>query len=164
LTVGTYPLPFDRLLKAIDTAIAKGLIEEEVFAQVGFSNYKPLNMRHVKMMAKETFDGYFRKASSIISHAGVGTIAMALDNEKPLLTMPRLKKYGEVVNDHQVAIAKSFSELGHILVAYDVGELPDGIHRLKSFVPRRRNANPRAVANRIRRFLDSLSESRHGQA
>ena len=162
LTVGTYPLPFDRLVKAIDIAIRERLIEEEIFAQIGQCSYKPKNMAYVQMLEKEAFDSYFQKASSIISHAGIGTITMALDNEKPILVMPRLKKYGEVVNDHQVAIAKRFEELGHILVAYDVEDLPDGIHKLKNFVPRKRKANPDAVANRIRQFLNNLSESRKG--
>ena len=92
LTVGTYPLPFDRLVKATDTAIMEGLIEEEVFAQIGLCSYMPQNMEYVEMLQKEAFDSYFQKASSVISHAGIGTITMALDNEKPLLVMPRMKR------------------------------------------------------------------------
>ena len=164
LTVGTYPLPFERLVKGVDTAIMKGLIEEEVFAQIGLCNYRPQNMEYVEMLQKESFDSCFQKASAVISHAGMGTIKMALDNKKPLLVMPRLKKYGEVVNDHQVATAKKFEELAHILVAYGVDDLPDGIHKLKNFVPRRRQANPEAVANRILRFLNGLSEGSQPQA
>ncbi len=156
LTVGTYPLPFERLVKAIDTMITKGFIKEEVFAQIGVCNYKPQNMEYVEMLQKEIFDYYFQKASSIISHAGIGTITMALDNNKPLLVMPRLRKHGEVVSNHQVATAKKFSELGHILVAYDIEDLRDSIRNLKKFIPRKRKANPEAVADRIRRFLDSL--------
>jgi UDP-N-acetylglucosamine transferase subunit ALG13 len=82
---------------------------------------------------------------------------MAFENNKPLLVMPRLKKYGEVVHDHQVSIARKFEKLGHILVAYDVEDLPEGISKLKKFVPRKRQANPDVVAERIRRFLMSLS-------
>jgi len=162
LTVGTYPLPFDRLVKAIDAAIKERLIEEEIFAQIGRCSYKPQNMEYVQMLEKEAFDSYFQKASSIISHAGIGTITMALDNEKPILVMPRLKKYGEVVNDHQVMTARRFEELGHILVAYTEEQLPDKLKQLKSFVPHKRKANPDAVANRIRQFLNNLNESRKG--
>jgi UDP-N-acetylglucosamine transferase subunit ALG13 len=96
------------------------------------------------------------EASSIISHAGIGTIKIALDNNKPLLVMPRLKKYGEVVNDHQVATARKFEELGHILAVYEAEDLPDCIRRLKDFVPTERKANPDAVADRIRDFLNNL--------
>jgi beta-1,4-N-acetylglucosaminyltransferase len=160
LTVGTFSLPFERLIKAVDTAIAEGIIKDEVFAQIGPCNYKPRNMEYVNMLQKETFDSYFQKASHVISHAGIGIITMALDNKKPSLVMPRLRKYGEVVNDHQLATAKKFEELGHILAVYNVEILPDGIRKLKNFVPLERKANPQAVAYRIGRFLNSLRDLR----
>jgi UDP-N-acetylglucosamine transferase subunit ALG13 len=159
LTVGTYPLPFDRLLIAVDETIATGVIEEEVFAQVGLSSYRPQNMRYAEMLDKETFDSHFQKASGIIGHAGMGTITMALDYNKPLLAMPRLKKCGEIVNDHQVAIAKKFEELGHILVAYSKEELPEKLRELKTFFPKPRENQVKAVADRVHSFLNSLSES-----
>ena len=82
---------------------------------------------------------------------------MALDNKKPLLVIPRLKKYGEVVNNHQVAIARKFEKLGHILSAYNVEELPGKLQQLKTFVPKIRENQAQAVANRIARFLQSLT-------
>jgi beta-1,4-N-acetylglucosaminyltransferase len=155
LTIGTQ-FPFDRLVKSVDQAFDGGLIDEELFAQIGETSYKPRNFESVASLDKKAFDKRLKEASGIISHAGMGTITMALDNNKPLLVMPRLKKYGEVVNDHQVAIAKRFSELGHILAVYDAKDLLDGIRKLKNFVPKERKANPNAVADRIRRFLNSL--------
>ncbi len=159
LSVGTQ-FPFDRLVRAVDDAFDLGLINEEVFAQIGETSYRPRNFESVASLEKKLFDKHLKESSSIISHAGMGTIAMALDNNKPLLVIPRLKKYGEVVNDHQAAIARKFSELGHLLVAYDVAELPDRICQLKHFVPRKRKSDPDAVANRIREFLNDLSEFR----
>jgi len=155
LTVGTQ-FPFDRLVKAVDELVGRNGFDEQIFAQIGDSSYKPRNFKAIPLLEKKVFDKNISEASCIVSHAGIGTIAMALDNEKPLLVMPRSRKYGEVVNDHQAAIARKFEQLGHILVAYDVEDLSDGIHKLKSFVPRERKANPDAVADRIRRFLNSL--------
>lgn len=163
LTVGTQ-FPFDRLVRAVDNIFDEGLIDEETFAQIGESSYKPRNFESVVSLEKKVFGKHLREASAIISHAGMGTIMMALDNEKPLLVIPRSKKYGEVVNDHQAAIAKTFAELGHILVVYDIKDLHDGIRKLKNFIPRKRQANPHAVADRIGCFLNSLSESRKSRA
>jgi len=42
LTVGTQ-FPFDRLVRAVDSIIDKGLISETLFAQIGESSYKPRN-------------------------------------------------------------------------------------------------------------------------
>ncbi|MCK4793401.1 MAG: hypothetical protein KAV87_57260 [Desulfobacteraceae bacterium] len=152
LTVGTQ-FPFARLVKAVDDVIDKGLINEEIFAQIGESPYKPRNFDYVDFLDKPFFERWMQKASGIIGHAGMGTITMALDNNKPLLVMPRLKKYDEVVNDHQVAIARRFKELGHILVAYNEHNLAEKIKQLKSFVPRQRKSQPQAVADRIARFI-----------
>jgi len=113
----------------------------------------------VVSLEKNVFDKRLREASSVISHAGMGTITMALKNHKPLLVMPRLKRYREHVNDHQVATARKFEELGHILVAYETEELPVKIEELKTFVPRKREAQPHAVAERIARFLNDLANN-----
>lgn len=155
LTVGTQ-FPFDRLVKSLDQAFDEGLIDEEIFAQIGQGSYQPRNFDSVTTLDKDLFDKHLKDASSIISHAGMGTITMAFENKKPLLVMPRLAKYGEVVNDHQKAIAKKFSELGYLLVAYDVEDLPEGIRKLKNFVPNERKVNPKPVADRINLFLNSL--------
>ncbi len=158
LTVGTQ-LPFDRLVKSVDDAVSQNGFKEEIFAQIGKSSYQPHNFGGVSFLEKGLFDKYYCQASGIISHAGMGTIIMALDNAKPLLVMPRLTKYGEVVNDHQVAIARKFEELGHLLAAYDAEELPDKIRQLCNFTPRKRNTSSLAVTNRIRHFLDNLDET-----
>jgi len=156
LTVGTQ-FPFDRLVRAIDKAVVRCLINEKMFAQIGKSSYKPRNFEYVEFLDKDLFDDCIRQASCIISHAGMGTITMALDNSKPLLVMPRLRRHGEVVNDHQLAIAKKFEQLGLILTAYEVEELPERIEWLRTFVPSKREPQTRAVAERIMRFLRELS-------
>ena len=157
LTVGTQ-FPFDRFIRAVDNIFDQGLIDEEIFAQIGETSYKPRNFESVASLEKKVFDECFKKASSVMSHAGVGTITVALKNHKPLLVMPRMKRYKEHVNDHQVPTAKKFEELGHILAVYDVKDLPNGIRKLKNFIPRERKASPDAIAERIRRFLNSLQD------
>lgn len=155
LTVGTQ-FPFDRLVKAIDELCDRGLIHEQIVAQIGESQYRPRRFEAVVSLDKSAFDRNFQQASAIIGHAGMGTITMALENSKPLLAMPRRKKYGEVVNDHQVVLAIRFEALGHILLARDETELPDKIERLKSFVPRPRKVDSDAVAERINAFLGHI--------
>jgi beta-1,4-N-acetylglucosaminyltransferase len=156
LTVGTQ-FPFDRLVSAMDDICDNGLISEEILAQIGETSYKPRNFKSSVSLEKREYDKCVQEASAIISHAGTGIITLALAQNKPLLVMPRLKKYSEVVNDHQLSIARKFSELDYILFAYDVEDLPEGIVKLKTFVPQKRQANSGAVAERIRLFLSSLS-------
>jgi UDP-N-acetylglucosamine transferase subunit ALG13 len=154
VTVGTYPLQFDRLLVAVDEAINAGRIKEGVFAQTGVSLYQPRYMGHASMLDKDAFDGYFTEASAIIAHAGMGTISMALDRGTPILVFPREKRYKEHVNDHQVATAREFERLGHVLAAYDKQELLEKCQQLKSFEPKPRQDQAEQVAKRIASFLD----------
>jgi beta-1,4-N-acetylglucosaminyltransferase len=161
LTVGTQ-FPFDRLVKAVDQAAGINGFDEKIVAQIGDSFYRPENFEAIQSVEKAIFDQHFAEANSIISHAGMGTITMALDHRKPLLVMPRMKKYGEVVNDHQLAIARKFEQLGYLLVAYCVEDVPDKIKQLKSFVPQERRPSADIVATRISTFLNELSQSKNG--
>lgn len=155
LTVGTQ-FPFDRLVQAVDDLVTRGLLSDEIVAQVGQSNYTPRNFPVSPSLDKKSYDWHFQHASAVISHAGMGTITMALESRKPLLAVPRRKRYGEAVNDHQVMLAIRFETLGHILVACDETMLAEKVVQLKSFVPQPRKANPEAVSHRIADFLECL--------
>jgi UDP-N-acetylglucosamine transferase subunit ALG13 len=155
LTVGTQ-FPFDRLLRAVDDAIGNGTAVEEIYAQIGDSKYVPRNFKGVASLQKAEFDKYLANASAVIGHAGMGTITAALEHNKPLLVMPRLEKFGEVVNDHQVGIAKRFEQAGLLLAAYTAEEIPQCLAKLKTFVPKKRECATEAVVERIARFLQEM--------
>jgi len=159
LTVGTQ-FSFDRLVRAIDEVVDQSLFEDEIYAQIGTSSYKPRNFEAVLSLESDVFAKYMREASCIISHAGMGTITMALENRKPLLVMPRLKKYGEVVNDHQLDIVRKFEQDGFIMAAYEVEQLPEKLNAIKTFVPQRRQSHVEAVTARISVFLSELCTPR----
>jgi UDP-N-acetylglucosamine transferase subunit ALG13 len=158
LTVGTQ-FPFDRLVESVDAALARNNHDCKIVAQIGSSSYSPRNFEAVALLEKEQFDKYVQQASCIISHAGVGIITTALDNQKPLLVMPRLRRHREVVNDHQLAIAKKFEQSGHILAAYHAREVDEKIRQLVNFVPKARPSQAHLVSQRIMSFLNRLSTS-----
>lgn len=153
LTVGTQ-IPFDRLVKTVDQAVDGGVIQEEIFAQIGDSSYKPHNFKCVKFLRKQEFDDSVSCCSSIISHAGMGAITVALDNNKPLLVMARLKKFGEAVNDHQVALARRFEEYGCLLVVDHADEFSDKFKQVQAFMAQKRQTKPQSVADCIAQFLE----------
>jgi len=157
LTVGTQ-FPFDRLVKAVDHAVERSGCAVEIFAQIADSVYRPRCFDAVSYLQKDDFDKNMREASSIISHAGMGTITAALEDKKPLLVMPRLRKYGEVVNDHQLAIAKKFEQLGHLMVAYNEQDVPEKIKTLEQFVPTERKKSVDAVTQRISSFIQQVMQ------
>ncbi len=101
LTVGTI-LPFDRLVRAVDDAIEAEVITAPILAQIGRTSFRPRHMDWVTALEKSEFDQKVTEAAFVISHAGMGSIMIALERRKRLLVMPRRKQYGEAVNDHQV--------------------------------------------------------------
>ena len=158
LTVGTQ-FAFDRLIKAVDEAVSLGATTERIFAQIGDSQYKPVNFDFAHVLDKHEFDDCIHSSNSLIGHAGMGTINSAIEAQKPLLVMPRLKKFGEVVNDHQFTIAKMFEKLGLILAAYDAAEVAAKLELLKTFTPAARVSQASEVANRIHDFIETVSKS-----
>lgn len=153
LTVGTV-MPFDRLVKAVDSAVEAGVIDEPVFAQIGQTSCKPKNIEYAEVLGKKDFDRRVTDSSSMISHAGIGSICMALEQRKAMLVMPRRRCYREHVNDHQVDTARKFGSLGHVLVAYSPDELREKLPELSHFVPVSRTNQVDRVVQRIASFLE----------
>jgi UDP-N-acetylglucosamine transferase subunit ALG13 len=152
LTIGTTHL-FDRLVRAVDEVVSNKMIDEEIFGQVGKGGYRPKHFESTEILDKIQFDQYFRQSNMIISHAGMGSITMALNLLKPILVVPRLKKYNEIVNDHQTTTAKKFEQLGHVVALYQLKDLPSKIQVLKSFHPVPRVHQADQVARYIGRFI-----------
>jgi len=161
LTVGTQ-FPFDRLVRGVDRAAGAGEIRDVVFAQVGIGGYKPEHLQWVEQLDRGTFIQKVRESRAIIAHAGMGTILTALEAGKPLLVMPRQRKFGEAVNDHQTAMARRFAALGHVLMARDETELPRVLPAIASFRPSPRRATGDGIVRRLRIFLDKLGRPGHG--
>lgn len=155
LTVGS-ALPFDRLVRLIDDAVAERVISEPVFAQIGDGRYVPGNFEFVRMLSRTQFDACLNRASAVISHAGIGTIGAALKARKPLIVMPRSKALGELVDDHQMMTARRFAALGHVLMFRDRTEFAANVGKLEGFVPAVRSPNIEGIATTIGRFLSDL--------
>ena len=156
LTIGTLH-PFDRLVKTVDELVGAGRIEESVIGQIGFGNYQPRHIEFFPVLEKKEFDDYMKKASLIISHAGMGSIITAINLQKPMIVMPRLQKYREHVNDHQLDTARKFEELGIVLVANTDDELVEKIAMVPHFKPAKREAKIDTLVSRIEAFLNGIS-------
>jgi UDP-N-acetylglucosamine transferase subunit ALG13 len=149
VTVGTQ-LPFDRLVGAVD-AWAGAASRMPVFAQIGPSRLRPRHIEYAQFVSPVECARRMKEASAVVAHAGMGTILTALELGKPLLVLPRRAALGEHRNEHQLATAQRFSELGKIHVAFDESELPAALDQLNRAV-----AQPRLGAHAPEPFLASL--------
>ena len=112
VVLGTQKFQLNRLLQKLDDYVEQGLIKDEVYAQIGNSTYKPRNYSYKEFFDKKEFDETIGKSDVVIAHSGVGTIITAIHAQKPVVVFPRLAKYKEHVDDHQLEIAKAFERPG----------------------------------------------------
>jgi|SRR5690606_15701035 len=123
VTAGTQA-PFDRLIKVMDRVAIKNK-DLRIVAQAVGTRYsvRAPNLQLVDFLPQGEFDRYFNNAMLIVSHAGTGSIFSALTTNKPIVAFPRIAALGEHRNEHQMATAKKFLELGLLEVAFDEEQL-----------------------------------------
>lgn len=155
--LGTQNNNFHRLLKEIEKNISIGNIKDEVIVQAGFTHFKSNKMRVFNMIPKEELEILVKKADLVITHAGVGSIEMSLEQGKKVIAVPRLKKYREHVNNHQIDIEKEFNKRGWIIGINDVSDLKEALLKVKNFTPKRyeKQKNDQLV-NIIKTFIDKI--------
>lgn len=131
VTVGSQKFQFNRLLIGIDKLIENKSIKEKVFAQIGVSEYIPKNYEYTDFTTLDEFSEKIDEANLIITHGGTGVIVNALKKGKKVIAIPRLSKYGEHVDDHQIQLIKEFEEMNFIEPVYEIDELSNAIQEIK---------------------------------
>lgn len=117
VTLGTQKQPFTRLLDAIENTN----IKDEIIVQAGHTKYLSNKMKVFDFISYEEMDKLVDKADIIITHGGTGSIVGPLKKHKKIIAVPRLNKYGEHVDDHQIQIVDMFADVGYIM-KYDDGD------------------------------------------
>lgn len=156
VTVGAQ-MPFDRLVKTVDQW-ASDHGRDDVFAQIGPTDYRPSSIQWTRFLDPREFKRRFEAARVIVAHAGTGSIITALQLGKPIIVMPRRARLRETRNDHQVATAEQFRRFGSVVVAWDENELIvtlEGIDELDG----RQAIGPyasRELVEVVRQFIDDI--------
>lgn len=128
--VGTQKQDFSRLFREIEKS--NELKNEEIIAQSGYTNYKSDRIKCIPFIPHDEILDKTKQAEFVICHGGVGTIFDSLYEKKKILAMPRLKKYGEHINDHQIEVCNKLQEEGYILYINDGEDLDEKIRLLRN--------------------------------
>lgn len=155
VSVGTQNIQFDRLLKSVEKQIELGNIKEKVIVQSGVTNFKSNKMEVVGFIPMEEFKKIISDARVIICHGGVGTITDGLRNNKTVIACPRLQKYGEHINDHQLQIINNFGKMGYIIPLLDSNDLDKALEKAKTFKPKMYKSNTDKMINLIENYIDN---------
>ncbi len=156
ITLGSQKFQFNRLLKAVDDLVEEGAIQEEVFAQIGYSDYKPRNYEFKEFLDRDEFAEMEGKAEIVITHGGTGAIIGAVKKGKKVIAVPRLAKYGEHVDDHQLQLLKEFEKMEIIVACYDVTELENAYKIIRSKQLKKYKSNQEKIINNIEDYLKNI--------
>ncbi|MBT1169951.1 PssE/Cps14G family polysaccharide biosynthesis glycosyltransferase [Bifidobacterium sp. SO4] len=155
ITLGSQKFQFDRLLKAVDELVASGAITEPVFAQSGYSDYQPKHYAFKQFLDRDEFGERMGKADIVITHGGTGAIIGAVKKGKKVIAVPRLAKYGEHVDDHQLQLIKEFKQMGIICACDDCSQLADALTEVKNTTYRPFESNTQTIIDSIDGFVRS---------
>jgi UDP-N-acetylglucosamine transferase subunit ALG13 len=131
--VGNATQGFQRLLEVIERLASEGFFQgETVLIQSGNNpDFKPSYCQHKPFLTLEEFEAKIQHADLIICHAGAGTLFHVLQAGKVPVVIPRRKKYGEIVDDHQVELIEVLAPQGRIIPAYEPEDIPNAIEQAR---------------------------------
>ena len=155
VTVGSQKFPFDRLIQKVDQMIRAGLIQEEVFIQTGTGKYVP-SCRHQAFYRQEHFQELMEACGILITHGGAGTMVDAVKRGKKTIVVPRLARYGEHVDDHQLELTGRFHALKLVYACPETEGLAEALRWVRGHRPAPFCSNTEAFLASLDGFLNSL--------
>ena len=133
VTVGTHEQQFDRLVRAADELAAKWCAYEHVVIQTGYSQYEPKHCEWARFYPYQMMHELVERASAVVTHGGPSSFMEVRAMGKVPVVVPRVSRYGEHVNDHQVEFVRAIAQRqGGIVPVYDVADLETAIGRVQS--------------------------------
>jgi UDP-N-acetylglucosamine transferase subunit ALG13 len=122
-TVGTHAQPFGRFLDAL-----AGL-GGDVVVQYGH-NAPPAGVREaVAFMPFDVLNAHMREADVVVTHAGVGSVLCAREAGHVPVVVPRLHRFGEHVDDHQLELVAALGADGHVVPVTDIAGLTAAVQK-----------------------------------
>ena len=152
---GTQVYQFNRLIKELDRLVSEKKINDSIFAQIGASDYKPKHFDYKEFISSDEFNNFQEKASLIISHGGTGALIGASKRGKNIIAVPRLSKFGEHIDDHQLQIVNVLEKEGYIRSVLDIDKLEDTIAVALSNPITKKYCRESNILNILFEFIDN---------
>ena len=156
VTLGSQKFQFDRLLKKLDELLENGQITDAVFAQIGYSNYRPQHFEYEQFLNREEFAHRMQECDIVLTHGGTGAIVSAVKKGKKVIAVARLSKYGEHVDDHQIQILRQFEEMNLILPCYEIEKMGQKLKEVESMKFEQYQSNTQRIIQSIEEFIEEI--------
>lgn len=160
VTVGTHEQQFNRLIKEIDTIKGNGILNDSIFIQTGYCDYVPMHCESSKFLEFEEMKKKIDDARIVITHGGPSSFMNVIRVKKVPIVVPRLKLYGEHINNHQVEFIMKMNERKRTVIpVFDISELSECLENysiLSEDIKEDLNNNTRKFSNSIKQIAFEL--------
>jgi exopolysaccharide biosynthesis glucuronosyltransferase PssE len=121
VTVGNATQPFPRLLRAVGSLA--GELPKPIVIQRGHTQFANAGVETFDFIQTDEYLDFLTRATLVISHAGAGTIIHAARAGVRPVVVPRLKRFGEHIDDHQSELAEALGRAGKVYPVLDIDDL-----------------------------------------
>lgn len=111
---------FKRLVKKMDEIA--GQIDDKVTIQLGNTDYIPKNAEYFKFKDYDEIKKLIKDAHVVVCQ-GAMTVMDSLTLGTPVITVPRLKEYGEHIDDHQLIFAEKLEEMELVTICDEINNI-----------------------------------------
>lgn len=130
VTIGTQQQNFQRLFDYLNHLDTK----EKIVVQKGKTNYHfEKGIVAYDFISYHEMEKYIKKARIIITHGGGGTVFRALKLHKKIIVVPRLSKYKEHINDHQLEFSNYLKEKDYCFVVQTEEEFQEAFNKIDTY-------------------------------
>lgn len=150
VTLGTHEQPFTRAVDCVADVVSG---RERILIQHGTTPARPQlpGTEWIAYLEWDILNEAMHDAEAVITHAGVGSTVTAIKAGKKPIMLPRLARFGEHVDDHQLQLAERFAAGGLAFACHAGDSLLDLVNearggRAASFSGHRPSGLRRAVA------------------
>ncbi|MGU8462528.1 PssE/Cps14G family polysaccharide biosynthesis glycosyltransferase [Clostridium perfringens] len=156
VTVGSQKFQFNRLLEELDKLMEEKKIKDNIIAQIGYCTYIPKNFKFEKFLDRDKFNETMKECNLLITHGGTGAIIAGVKKSKKVIAIPRDKKYGEHVDNHQYDIVNQFSDMNLIYGLKEINELENAINKVNDLNFKKYISNTENVIQSIEAFIENF--------
>lgn len=154
VVTGTHEQPFDRLVAAADSVAKSGTPFGKVIIQYGPSRVPLQAATGLPMYGIPELARLADEAALIVTHGGPGSIWLAFERGKVPIAMPRQRRYGEHVDDHQVRFVMHLGAMRRIVPVVEAEQLGEAVSNFRELerqcvAPATRGREGRETARRV---------------
>jgi len=121
--------------------------------QIGHTSFRPQKAKWFDFTTEAGIKEWCQKARVVVTQPAM-SILDAQEQNKPVIVVPRLKEYDEVVDDHQLDFARHLEKEGKVIAIYDVDKLEETLR--KTYSQPVKLVKDRRLVNALRTYIELI--------